>query len=102
MAGDDDVEMEVAVALWEAALGVTINVPTLDGTVEMKIPTGTQGGKKLRLRGLGLSIRTGGRGDQYVRLKIVNPPDLSAKQRELFEQLAAASRFDPRKSMDGQ
>jgi DnaJ-class molecular chaperone len=77
-------------------------VPTLDGTVEMKIPPGTQGGKKLRLRGLGLSRRNGGRGDQYVRLKIVNPPDLSTKQRELFEQLAAESRFDPRKSMDGQ
>ena len=100
--GDDNIEMAVPVAPWEAALGATIIVPTLDGTVEMKIPPGTQGGKKLRLRGLGLSRRNGGRGDQYVRLKIVNPPDLSAKQRDLFEQLAAESRFDPRKSMDGQ
>jgi curved DNA-binding protein len=102
MTGDDDIEIEAPVAPWEAALGATINVPTLEGTVEMKIPPGTQGGKKLRLRGLGLNRRSGGRGDQYVRLKIVNPPDLGAKQRELFEQLAAASRFDPRKSMDGQ
>ncbi|MGA8595897.1 MAG: DnaJ C-terminal domain-containing protein [Bryobacteraceae bacterium] len=102
MTGDDDIEMETPVAPWEAALGAAINVPTLDRTVEMKIPPATQGGKKLRLRGLGLNRRSGGRGDQYVRLKIVNPPDLSAKQRELFEQLAAESRFDPRKSMDRQ
>jgi DnaJ-class molecular chaperone len=102
MTGDDDIEMEVPVAPWEAALGASINVPTLDGTVEVKIPPGSQGGRRLRLRGMGLSRRSGGRGDQYVRLKIVNPPDLSAKQRELFEQLAAESRFDPRKSMDRQ
>jgi DnaJ-class molecular chaperone len=100
--GNGDIEMAVPVAPWEAALGATINVPTLDGTVEMKIPPGTQAGKKLRLRGQGLSKRGGGRGDQYVSLRIVNPPDLSPKQRELFEKLAAESRFDPRKSMDGQ
>jgi len=100
--GEDDVEIEVPVAPWEAALGATIRVPTLEGAVEMKIPPGTQAGRKLRLRGLGLSRRSGGRGDQYARLKIVNPPDLSARQRELFEQLAAESHFDPRTSMDGQ
>jgi curved DNA-binding protein len=98
--GGDDIEMEIPVAPWEAALGATIKVPTLDGTVEMKIPSGAQGGKKLRLRGLGLNRRSGGRGDQYVRLRIVNPPDLSATQRELFEQLAAESHFDARKSMN--
>ncbi len=101
-AGDDDIEMALPVAPWEAALGAAINVPTLEGTVEMKIPPGTQGGKKLRLRGLGLNKRSGGRGDQYIKLTIVNPPDLSARQKELFEQLAAESRFDPRKSMEGQ
>jgi DnaJ-class molecular chaperone len=98
---DDDVEIEIPIAPWEAALGAKINVPTLDGTVEMKIPPGTQGGKRLRLRGRGLSRRGGAKGDQYVRLKIVIPPDLDASQKQLFEQLAAASHFDPRKSMNG-
>ncbi len=98
IAGDSDVEMELPVSPWEAALGATINVPTVDGSVEMKIPPGAQGGKKLRLRGLGLSERSGKRGDQYVRLKIMNPTDLSAKQKELFEQLAAESHFNPREA----
>ncbi|GGH17505.1 DnaJ C-terminal domain-containing protein [Silvibacterium dinghuense] len=96
--GDKDVEIELPVSPWEAALGATINVPTMDGSVEMKIPPETQGGKKLRLRGLGLSERNGARGDQYVRLKILNPTDLSAKQKELFEQLATESHFNPRDS----
>jgi DnaJ-class molecular chaperone len=99
--GDDDIEIEIQVAPWEAALGATINVPTLDGTVEMKIPAGTQGGRRLRLQGRGLSRRGGGKGDEYVRLKIVIPPDLNATQKQLFERLAAESHFDPRKSMDG-
>lgn len=96
ISGDNDIEMELPVSPWEAALGATINVPTIDGAVEMKIPPGAQGGKKLRLRGQGLSQRNGMRGDQYVRLKIMNPTGLNAKQKELFEQLAAESRFDPR------
>src|ERR1700730_4672995 len=49
--GDADVQIEFPVAPWEAALGAKVTVPTLDGTVEMKIPAGTQGGKRLRLRG---------------------------------------------------
>jgi curved DNA-binding protein len=98
---DDDVEIEIPITPWEAALGTKISVPTLDGTVEMKIPAGTQGGGRLRLRGRGLSKRGGGKGDQYVRLKIVIPTELNAAQKQLFQQLAAESHFDPRKSMDG-
>ena len=101
ISGDDDIEVEVPLAPWEAALGAKISVPTLDGTVEMKIPAGTQGGKRLRLRGRGLSKRGGGKGDEYVRVKIVIPPELSEAQKQLFERLAAESHFDPRKSMDG-
>jgi DnaJ-class molecular chaperone len=99
--GDDDIELEVPVTPWEAALGATIGVPTLDGIVEMTVPAGTQGGKRLRLRGRGLRKRSGGKGDEYVRLKIVNPPELNAAQRQLFEQLAAESHFDPRESTNG-
>src|SRR6185369_11523660 len=81
---------------WEAALGANVMVPTLDTPVEMKIPPGTQGGSRLRLRGQGLNRRNGGRGDEYVKLKLVIPPKLSPKEKELFEKLAAESGFDAR------
>jgi DnaJ-class molecular chaperone len=99
--GEHDVELELPVAPWEAALGASLPVPTLDGPVEMKIPAGAQGGQRLRLRGQGLNRRAGGRGDEYVRLKIVNPPQLGQRERELYAQLAAESRFNPRETMPG-
>lgn len=101
LVGDDDVEVELPVAPWEAALGAKVNVPTLDDPVEMTIPAGTQGGQRLRLRGQGLNRRRGGRGDEYVRLKIVVPPKPTPGERELFEKLAAESRFDPRELLRG-
>ena len=99
--GDNDVQIELPVAPWEAALGAKVSVPTLDGPVELKIPPGAQGGQRLRLRGRGLNRRRGGRGDQYVKLKIVIPPKPGPKERELFEKLAAESRFNPRELMAG-
>ena len=86
-------------APWEAALGAKLPVPTLDGPVEMTIPPGAQGGQRLRLRGQGLNRRGGGRGDEYVKIKIVNPPKLGPKEKELFEKLAAESRFNARELM---
>jgi len=97
--GENDVQIELPVAPWEAALGAKIPVPTLDGPVEMKIPAGAQGGQRLRLRGQGLNRRGGGRGDEYVKIRIVNPPKLAPKERELFEKLAAESRFNARELM---
>jgi DnaJ-class molecular chaperone len=99
--GDNDIELELPVAPWEAALGTSLTVPTLDEPVEMKIPPGAQGGQRMRLRGQGLNIRGGGRGDEYVRLKIVNPPSLGARERELYARLAAESRFNPRELLPG-
>ena len=99
--GEDDVQIELPVAPWEAALGANILVPTLDGPVEMKIPAGAQGGQRLRLRGQGLNKRGGGRGDEYVKMKIVIPPKLAPKEKELFEKLAAESRFDARELIAG-
>ncbi len=99
--GDDDIQIELPVAPWEAALGANVSVPTLDEPVEMTIAAGTQGGQRLRLRGQGLNRRQGGRGDEYVRLKIVIPPKLSAKEKELFEKLAAEARFDARELLGG-
>jgi DnaJ-class molecular chaperone len=94
--GDGDLETEVAITPWEAALGGKVTVPTLDGSAEMTIPPGAQTGQRLRLRGKGLNKRGGGRGDEYVKLKIVVPRKLTPKEKELFEKLAKESRFDPR------
>jgi curved DNA-binding protein len=94
--GDGDLEIDLPVAPWEAALGATVRTPTIDGPVELKIPPNTQGGRRLRLRGQGLNRRSGGRGDLYVRIEIVNPPSLSERERELFQRLASESKFDPR------
>ncbi len=96
MVGEDDLELELPVAPWEAALGAKVPVPTLDGSVEMTVPAGTQGGQRLRLRGQGLNRRGGGRSDLYARIRIVNPPKMNAQERELYQKLAAVSRFDPR------
>jgi DnaJ-class molecular chaperone len=91
--GEHDLQVELPVAPWEAALGSKPTVPTLDGSVEMTIPANSQGGQRLRLRGQGLARRGGGRGDQFVKLKLVNPPKLTAKEMELYEKLASVSRF---------
>jgi DnaJ-class molecular chaperone len=99
--GESDVQMELPVAPWEAALGARIRVPTIAGAVDMTIPAGTQSGRRLRLRGQGLRRRDGGRGDQYVRVTIVIPPTLTAGERALFEKLAAESRFNPRQQRKG-
>jgi DnaJ-class molecular chaperone len=99
--GEGDVEIELPVAPWEAALGAKVRVPTIEGAVDMTVPAGAQGGQRLRLRGQGVQRRGSGRGDQYVRLKLVNPPALTESERALFEQLAAASRFNPRERMKG-
>ena len=87
-----DLHTDLPVAPWEAALGAEVPVPTLNGTARLKVPAGSSCGRKLRLRGEGL-----GDGDLYAHVKIEVPKKLSKKERELFEQLADASKFDPRK-----
>lgn len=92
----DDTEVEVAITPWEAALGGNIQVPTLDGKADIRVPPGTGSGQRLRLRGQGLNVRGGGRGDHFVRLKIVVPKELTEAERKLFEELSRVSRFRPR------
>jgi len=84
--------LELELAPWEAALGAEISVPTLDGQVNIKIPAGTAGGQKLRVRGRGL----GKAGDLLVTTKIVVPGKISEPQKKLWEQLARESKFNPR------
>jgi DnaJ-class molecular chaperone len=92
----DDLETELPIAPWEAVLGAKVTAPTLDGNVEITIPPGAQGGQKLRLREKGLHKRGGGRGDLYVKLKIVVPKNPTVEERRLFEELKRVSRFRPR------
>jgi curved DNA-binding protein len=78
----------VKVAPWQAVLGGTISVGTLDGSVDMKLPPGTQNGQKLRLKGKGLPKRGEGSGDLFVRIEVVIPRHLTEKQKKLWEALA--------------
>ena len=88
---DTEVICEVPVSFTQAALGASIDVPTLDGKVKMKIPSGTQSGKVFRLKGKGIPSLDGyQRGDQHVRVVVEVPEKLSRKQRELLEQFASA------------
>lgn len=91
-----DVYVDVPLAPWEAALGATVEVPTLDARVNLKVPPGTTAGRKLRLGGKGLSKPGGGAGDLYAIAQIVNPTVLNEREKELFKQLADQSHFDPR------
>src|SRR5262245_6639195 len=92
----DDTEVEVAITPWEAALGASVEVPTLDGKAEIRIPAGIASNQRLRLRGQGLNLRGGGRGDHFARVKIVVPKELTEAERNLFQELAKASKFKPR------
>jgi curved DNA-binding protein len=92
----DDLVVEVSVAPWEAALGATVPVPTLDGSAKVKVPAGSSSGRRLRLRGEGMPGPGGRKGDLYASVRIVVPKQLEKRERELFEELAAVSRFDPR------
>lgn len=92
-----DLHTEVAVAPWEAVLGATVEVPTLEGSAKVKVPAGSSSGRRLRLRGQGYPDGKGGKGDLYASVRIVVPKQLTDRERELFQQLAETSRFDARK-----
>lgn len=96
---DNDVYCTIAISPPEAVLGTTIPVPTLNGTVELKIPPNSQGGQKMRLKGRGMPGKQPG--DQYIILKIIIPKPVSDKAKELYEQLAKEVKLDPRERMGG-
>ena len=91
-----DLLVTVPITPWEAALGAKVEVPTLDGPVQMTLPPGTQGGQRFRLRGKGLPKERGERGDLYATVQIVVPKTLTADEQDLFQQLAHRSSFNPR------
>ena len=91
-----DLSIDLPLAPWEAALGASIEVPTLAGAVEMAIPAGTSSGRRLRLARRGLPTASGSAGDLYAVVGIAVPATLSARERELYEELRKVSRADPR------
>ncbi|WP_144150492.1 DnaJ C-terminal domain-containing protein [Paraburkholderia sp. BCC1885] len=89
-----DVLLDLPVAPWEAALGAQINVPTPDGSVEMTVPKGSQGGRRLRLKGKGIPGTPPG--DLYVILNIVLPPADTERAAAAYDVMRQAFNFDPR------
>ena len=94
-----DLEGQLDLAPWEAVLGATVPVRTLERTVSLKVPAGTRQGHQLRIRGQGLPAAEGKRGDLYVRVSIQVPPRLSKEAERLWKELAAESNFDPRRDV---
>lgn len=94
-----NIHLEVPVAPWEAGLGAEITVPTLGGSVKLKVPAGARSGQKLRLKGKG--IPGPGAGDQIVDIKVVMPPVRGEKDEELLRRMAEQMDFDPRAELNG-
>jgi molecular chaperone DnaJ len=96
----DNIEITVPVAVWEAALGAKIEVPTIDGRTIMKIPQGTKNGQRFRLSEKGVAnSRTGQRGDQIVQVAIEAPDPHDERTRELLRELSKIHPEDPRASL---
>ena len=92
-----DIHLELPIAPWEAALGSMITIPTLDGKIKLRIPEGTQTGKKMRLSGKGLPGSPSG--DQLIELIVVTPPATKKEHRELYRQMETEFAWDPRKDI---
>jgi chaperone protein DnaJ len=93
----DDLEMQLPVTVGEALLGAEVTLPTFEGSVQLKVPPGSQSGRKLRLRGKGVPhLKGGGRGDLYVAVQIVVPEDAGAEAKNAAEALAKLYRKNVR------
>jgi curved DNA-binding protein len=89
--GENDLDVDLPVAPWQAALGATVSVRTPTGNAQLRVPAGSSSGRRLRLRGRGLPKSGGGSGDLHAIVKINVPKHLSDRERELYEQLAESS-----------
>ena len=94
-----DVYVDLPLSPWEAALGATVEVPTLAGAVNLNVPAATHSGQPLRLAKRGLPKPDGSAGDQYAMVKIVMPSEISAREKELFTEMATNSSFNPRRPL---
>lgn len=99
---ENDLELELPISISESILGAEIKVPTIDGSVMMKIPEGVSSGKKLRLSGKGVTNKnTGQRGDQYVILKIVCPPNIDTEFKQATQAWSQRQTFNARADWPG-
>jgi molecular chaperone DnaJ len=100
--GAADLEIDVPVTYAEAALGATVEVPTPDGRVSLKVPAGAQDGKLLKIKGRGApKLKGSGRGDLIARLKVTVPKKLSKAEKDALENLQSVSRENPREKAFG-
>jgi len=95
-----DLEMTLPVSLKEAALGEKVDVPTPYGTIELKIPAGSSGGSRLRIKGHGVRKSEGKQGDLYCELSIMVPADLDQESKQLIEELDDRNPMNVRDSID--
>lgn len=91
-----DIYVDLPLTPWAAALGTAVRITTPSGDATVRVPAGSATGRRLRLRGQGMPNPRGNPGDLYAEVRIVVPASLSPRERELFEELAKVSTFDPR------
>jgi len=92
----DDLTIDVPISYTEATLGTSVEIPTLDGVVNIKIPGGTPTGKVFRVKGRGIKPQRGPAGDLYAKVEVVVPRKVSREEQKLLEQLAEHETEDPR------
>ncbi|HYY45113.1 MAG TPA: DnaJ C-terminal domain-containing protein, partial [Actinomycetota bacterium] len=97
---DGNLRIVVPVTFTEAALGAKVEVPTLDGSVTVRVPPGTSSGKVLRVRGRGAPKPKGGMGDLLVEIQVQVPQKLSRREREALEAFAAVHTDNPRAHLE--
>jgi curved DNA-binding protein len=93
-----NIHVDLKLAPWEAALGASVPVATPGGESKVTVPPGSSSGRRLRMRGQGMPDPAGHPGDLFAEIKIMVPPRLSDRERELFSELATSSTFDPRRA----
>jgi molecular chaperone DnaJ len=96
----DDLHIEVPVAVHEAVLGARIEVPSLDGPFRLTLPPGTQAGRQFRVSGRGAPTLDGGRGDLIVHARLVLPPEVDERSRELMREFGRRNHDNVRKDLD--
>jgi molecular chaperone DnaJ len=95
----DDLHLQVPIAVHEAVLGARIDIPTLDGAVKLRVPPGTQGGHRFRLRGRGIRTASGAEGDLVVEVRLVLPPVADERSKELMREFGRLNGGDVRQQL---
>ncbi len=96
---DSDIHLDVPISLPEALLGASIKVPTLEGSVALKVPKGANSGGVLRLKGKGVPVADGNKGDMFVKFTVVLPEPPPEDLTEYIEKWAKKNAYDPRKRL---